>query len=200
LSRRGGTMELGRRFREALVYAAELHAAQRRKGSGAPYVAHLLGVASIVLEHGGNEDEAIGALLHDAVEDQGGQPRLAEIRQRFGPAVAEIVAGCTDSDTMPKPPWRERKEAYLAHVPSASRSVQLVSAADKLYNVRSIVEDYRAIGEAVWERFTGRRDGTLWYYRSLIAAFGKLQGTSLMDELRRAVAELEDLAARPKDA
>jgi GTP pyrophosphokinase len=193
-------MEPGPRFREALVYAAELHARQRRKGSGAPYVAHLLGVTAIVLEHGGGEDEAIGALLHDAVEDQGGKPLLEIIRQRFGPAVAEIVAGCTDADTMPKPPWRERKEAYLAHLPAASRSVQLVSAADKLYNVRSIIADYRTHGEEVWTRFTGRRAGTLWYYRALVDAFGKLRDAPLLAEFERAVAELEALAPRDKDA
>jgi GTP pyrophosphokinase len=186
-------MQPAARFHEALVYASELHAQQRRKGTGAPYVAHLLGVTAIVLEHGGNEDEAIGALLHDAVEDQGGAPRLDEIRRRFGPMVAEIVAGCTDADTTPKPPWRERKEKYLAHLPAAGRSVQLVSAADKLYNVRAIVEDYRACGEAVWQRFNGGRDGTLWYYRSIIAALDKSPDTSLVQQLRRAYAELESL-------
>ena len=188
-------MHTSARFNEALVYASELHAAQRRKGSGAPYIAHLLGVTAIVLEHGGSEDEAIGALLHDAVEDQGGAPRLAEIRQRFGPVVAEIVDGCTDSDTMPKPPWRERKEAYIAHLPNAGRSVQLVSAADKLYNVRSTIDDYREHGESVWQRFTTGRDGALWYYRTIAVKFDKLQGTSLLSQLQRAVAELERLAA-----
>lgn len=188
-------MHTSARFNEALVYASELHAAQRRKGSGAPYIAHLLGVTAIVLEHGGSEDEAIGALLHDAVEDQGGAPRLAEIRQRFGPVVAEIVDGCTDSDTMPKPPWRERKEAYIAHLPNAGRSAQLVSAADKLYNVRSTIDDYREHGESVWQRFTTGRDGALWYYRTIAVTFDKLQGTSLLSQLQRAVAELERLAA-----
>ena len=188
-------MHTSARFNEALVYASELHAAQRRKGSGAPYIAHLLGVTAIVLEHGGSEDEAIGALLHDAVEDQGGAPRLAEIRQRFGPVVAEIVDGCTDSDTMPKPPWRERKEAYIAHLPNAGRSAQLVSAADKLYNVCSTIDDYREHGESVWQRFTTGRDGALWYYRTIAVTFDKLQGTSLLSQLQRAVAELERLAA-----
>jgi GTP pyrophosphokinase len=129
-------MQLGPRFHDALVYAAQLHAAQRKKGTGAPYIAHLLGVTSIVLEHGGGEDEAIGALLHDAVEDQGGKPQLEKIRDRFGPAVAEIVAGCTDSDTMPKPPWRERKEAYLAHLPSANRATQLARGGAALVRIR----------------------------------------------------------------
>jgi (p)ppGpp synthase/HD superfamily hydrolase len=183
------------RFDEALTYACGLHADQQRKGSGMPYVAHLLGVTAIVLENGGSEDEAIGALLHDAVEDQGGAPRLAEIRQRFGPAVAEIVDGCSDSDTTPKPPWRERKEAYIAHLPQASRSAQLVSAADKLYNVRSTIDDYREHGEAVWQRFTAGREGALWYYHTLAASYGKLEGTALLSQLQRAVAELERLAA-----
>ena len=122
------------RFCEALEYAVRLHAAQRRKGSDTPYIAHLLSVTAIVLEHGASEDEAIAALLHDAVEDQGGAPVREEIRRRFGPAVATIVDGCTDCDTTPKPPWRERKEAFLARLPSAGRSVHLVTAADKLHN------------------------------------------------------------------
>ncbi|REK19155.1 MAG: HD domain-containing protein [Planctomycetota bacterium] len=187
-------MALGERFDEALVYASRLHADQTRKGSGAPYISHLLGVASIVIEHGGSEDEAIGALLHDAVEDQGGQPTLEAIRKRFGPAVAEIVDGCSDSDTTPKPPWRERKEQYLAHLPGASRSVQLVSAADKLYNCRSIVDDYLRVGDDVWQRFKGGRDGTLWYYRAIVEAFSELDGTALLEQLDRSVTELESLA------
>ena len=188
-------MHASPRFDEALVYASQLHANQRRKGSGAPYVAHLLGVTAIVLENGGSEDEAIGGLLHDAVEDQGGAPRLEEIHQRFGPQVAEIVDGCTDSDTTPKPPWRERKEAYIAHLGEAGRSAQLVSAADKLYNVRSTIDDYREHGELVWQRFTAGREGTLWYYRTIVTRFDKLQGTPLLSQLQRAVAELERLAA-----
>ena len=148
-----------------------------------------------MLENGGSQDEAIGALLHDAVEDQGGAPRLEEIRQRFGPQVAEIVDGCSDSDTTPKPPWRARKEAYITHLAEASRSVQLVSAADKLYNVRSTIDDYREHGESVWQRFTTGRDGTLWYYRTIVTRFDKLQGTPLLSQLQRAVAELERLAA-----
>lgn len=186
-------MAFSERFDDALVYAAHIHAEQRRKGSGAPYIAHLLGVTSIVIEHGGNEDEAIGALLHDAVEDQGGQRRLDEIRHLFGDEVARIVAGCSDSDTLPKPPWRERKERYLAHLPMASRSVQLVSAADKLYNARSILDDYYALGGEVWDRFSGGRDGTLWYYRSVIRSLSRLQESALVEHLERTVAELERL-------
>ncbi|HEV3138536.1 MAG TPA: HD domain-containing protein, partial [Pirellulales bacterium] len=140
-------MQLTARFSEALAYAAELHGDQLRKGSGVPYFSHLLAVAAIALEHGASEDEAIAALLHDAVEDQGGAPVRDEIRRRFGRGVADIVDGCTDADTLPKPPWRERKEKYLAHLPTAGASVQLISAADKLHNARSLLQDYRAIGE-----------------------------------------------------
>jgi (p)ppGpp synthase/HD superfamily hydrolase len=161
---------LTRRFDEAVAYAHEAHATQTRKGSGVPYLGHLMGVASIVIDDGGSEDEAIGALLHDAAEDGGGEATLAEIRARFGDAVADIVLGCSDSlveDPEDKLPWRERKENYLAHLEKASDSVLLVSAADKLHNVRSIIRDYREHGEEIWQRFQGRRDGTLWYYETV---------------------------------
>ncbi|MGC9527535.1 MAG: HD domain-containing protein [Limnospira sp.] len=187
-------MRLSDRFTEALTYATELHADQIRKGSGVPYVSHLLGVASLALEYGADEDEAIAALLHDAIEDQGGAPTGEEIRKRFGDRVLEIVEGCTDSHTTPKPPWRERKEAYIAHIPTASDSVRLVSACDKLYNARTILKDYRQIGEQLWERFTGRRDGTLWYYRSLVEAFRQARSTPVVEELERVVSELERLS------
>src|SRR5262249_41201230 len=140
-------VSLSSRFREALVFAAELHRDQVRKGTTVPYVAHLLGVAGIVLEHGADEDEAIAALLHDAVEDQGGPPTREAIRRRFGERVAAIVDGCTDADKTPPPPWRARKEACVAHVRHASPSVLLVSAADKLHNSRAILNDYRLDGE-----------------------------------------------------
>lgn len=140
-------MKLSERFTDAMRFAAERHADHVRKGSDIPYVAHLLGVASIALEYGAGEDEAIGALLHDAVED--GKATLSEIRDRFGAAVAAIVAGCSDTDVKPKPDWRPRKEAYVAHIPMASPSVQLVSAADKLHNARDILRDYRDVGEAL---------------------------------------------------
>lgn len=164
---------LGDRFDEALAYASRLHRHQIRKGSGIPYVSHLLGVASLAIEAGANEDQAIAALLHDAVEDQGGAAQLAVIRARFGANVARIVADCTDADTDPKPPWRARKEAYiasLAHKPSASL---LVSLADKTHNAGAIVTDLDRHGAAVWDRFTGGRDGSLWYYAQLVAAFRK---------------------------
>ena len=185
---------LSERFTAALTYATQLHANQVRKGSGVPYITHLLGVASIALEYGANEDEAIAALLHDAIEDQGGAATREEIRRRFGDNVTAIVDGCTDSDTTPKPPWRQRKEAYIAHLATASHSVLLVSAADKLYNTRSILKDYRIVGESVWERFQGGgKEGTLWYYRSLVIAFYQTGTTPLIEELERVVSELEML-------
>lgn len=143
--------QFGARFRRALVYAAQLHERQKRKGTNRPYIGHLLGVASIVMEYDGDEDEAIAALLHDAVEDQGGQPTLRTIRRKFGVRVAEIVWGCTDADAIPKPPWLARKKSYLAHLQNdssrAAASIRLVSAADKLHNVRQILADYKTVGE-----------------------------------------------------
>src|SRR5688572_8301077 len=148
-------MHLSQRFEQALIYAVLIHAGQVRKGTEIPYVSHLLGVASIALEYGANEDEAIGALLHDAGEDAGGRGRIEDIRQRFGDTVANVVEGCTDTDVVPKPVWRKRKEDYIAHIGSASDSVRLVSASDKLHNARAILRDYRSHGEKLWERFTG---------------------------------------------
>lgn len=182
------------RFEEALVFACRLHAGQRRKGRDVPYVGHLLGVASLVLEHGGAEDEAIAALLHDAVEDQGGVATRQEIARRFGEQVAIIVDGCTDADVMPKPPWRARKETFIARLARASPSVRLVVSADKLHNARAVLEDYRLIGEALWERFRGGRAGSLWYYRVVADALATAGRTPLVEELERAVAELERLA------
>lgn len=187
-------MKLTARFEQALQYAALVHAHQERKGSGVPYIAHLLGVASIALEHGANEEEAIGALLHDAGEDAGGEGRIADLRSRFGDAVADIVQGCTDAVVIPKPPWRKRKEDYIAHVPTASSSIRLVSASDKLHNARAILRDLRRIGDEVWLLFKGGKEGTLWYYRSLITAFRQAGESELVDELDRVVTEIEQLA------
>lgn len=184
---------LSERFREALVFAMELHATQIRKGSGVPYAAHLLGVASIALEYGANEDEAIAALLHDAIEDQGGAATREEIRRRFGETVTAIVDGCTDADTIPKPPWRSRKEAYIAKIPHAPASVRLVSMSDKLYNARSIVQDYRHLGDELWQRFQGGKDGILWYYRACSDAFRAAGSSPLQQELERVVQSLESL-------
>ncbi len=182
------------RFTRALTLACELHRTQARKGSQVPYVAHLLAVASIALEHGASEDEAIAAVLHDAVEDQGGKETAGRIRAEFGDQVADVVLGCSDTDEEPKPPWRARKERYVAHVREASTSVRLVSASDKLHNARSILADYRVHGEAVWEIFRGGRGGTLWYYRALVEAFSLHGRSRLVDELDRVVSELESLA------
>jgi len=189
-------MTLTSRFEEALTYASRLHAGQYRKGTRIPYLTHLLSVASIALTHGANEDEAIAALLHDAVEDQGGAATREAIRRRFGDRVAEIVDGCTDAEVVPKPPWRPRKEAYIAHLGHASPSVLLVSASDKLDNARAILADYRLVGEPLWERFKGEKEGTLWYYRKLATAFRERGPTALVDELDRVVTELEALVRR----
>ena len=183
------------RFSQALSLAQKLHAKQVRKGTRIPYIAHLLAVTSLVIENDGDEDEAIAALLHDAVEDQGGAPTLEKIRKQFGDQVAEIVAGCSDTDQVPKPPWRKRKEDYIEHVRHASKSIQLVSLADKVHNARSIVADYRTHGEAVWSRFHGGQSGTLWYYRALTAAFQANGHSPLAAELERVVTELEQLIA-----
>jgi (p)ppGpp synthase/HD superfamily hydrolase len=187
-------VKLGPRFLKAFEFAAANHAGQTRKASMIPYIAHLLGVASLVLEFGGDEDLAIAALLHDVVEDCGGASMLQEVRRRFGPWVAKIVDGCTDSDAYPKPPWRERKETYIRHLKNVDEDTRLVSAADKLNNVRSILSDHREVGEAVWERFKGGREGTLWYYRALLEEFLR-KPNRLIRELELAIRELEATAA-----
>jgi len=184
---------LTRRFEQALLFATRKHAGQTRKGTPTPYISHLLSVAGLVLEAGGDEDLAIAALLHDVVEDCGGAPMLKEIRRRFGKRVAHVVEGCTDTDLTPKPPWRQRKEDYLKHLRTANADVRLVSAADKLHNARTILTDYREGGEAVWERFQGKRDGTLWYYRALLGEFRRGKSSRLLNELERVVTELEAL-------
>jgi (p)ppGpp synthase/HD superfamily hydrolase len=188
------TVTLGPRFEEGLLFAKGKHDGQTRKATAVPYIAHLLSVASLVLEAGGDEDLAIAALLHDVVEDCGGAPMLEEVRRRFGERVAHVVQGCTDTDLDPKPPWRQRKEDYLTHLQTADADIRLVSAADKLHNARSILADYREFGESVWERFQGKRDGTLWYYRSLVDEFRKRDVNSLVNQLERVVRELEAVA------
>ena len=187
-------MPYGEKFEEALVYAARLHKDQTRKGNGIPYVTHLLAVAAIVGENGGTEEEVIAALLHDAPEDHGGKERLAEVRERFGEGVAGIVAGCTDTYEEPKPAWRPRKEAYVAHVATAPPSVRLVSAADKLHNARSVLADLRLLGDELWARFTGGREGTLWYYRALADAYAAAGTNAVVEELGRVVRRIESLA------
>lgn len=185
---------LGRRFHDAMVFAAKKHAHQTRKKTAIPYIAHLLSVAALVLEAGGDEDLAIAALLHDVVEDCGGKPMLKEVRRRFGRRVAHIVADCSDSADYPKPPWRRRKEAYLKHLRTADADVRLVSAADKLHNARAILADYRRSGERVWERFAGKREGTLWYYRALDKEFRRKKSNALTSELTTVIGEIERMA------
>lgn len=188
-------MKLTERFAYACVYAAEVHAGQVRKGTGTPYVSHLLEVAALVIAHGGTEDEAIAALLHDAPEDAGGLDRLEDIRTRFGSRVAVIVDGCTDTYQSPKPPWRARKEAYLERVPGLPDSALLVSAADKVANVRAVIDDYKIVGDSLWARFAGGRD-TLWYYRAAADAFLSTARTPLVDKLDGLVRELHQLVER----
>ena len=180
------------RLSDAVAFALEIHADQTRKGTDTPYISHLLSVAGLVLEHGGDENQAIAGLLHDAVEDQGAH-QLTVIRERFGDRVASIVEGCTDADTLPKPPWQARKEAYIAHLEHATQDVRLVSCADKLHNARAICTDLRTHGDAVFDRFKGGRDGTLWYYRTLSETFSRLMPGPLASELGEAVREMAGL-------
>ncbi|MBS1853231.1 MAG: HD domain-containing protein [Acidobacteria bacterium] len=190
--------KLSPRFERALVYASRKHAGQVRKGNRAPYISHPLGVAGLVLEAGGDEDQAIAALLHDVVEDCGGPALLKEIRRRFGARVAHMVHGCTDPAMVPHAPWREQKQKYIEHLRAADADTFLVASADKLHNARSVLLDYRELGEPIWERFGGKREGALWYYRALVEEFRLRPPSLLVRELERVVGELESLAARAK--
>jgi GTP pyrophosphokinase len=189
-------MSLTDRFCDALVYTTKLHAGQKRKVSGAPYVSHLLRVAGIALGHGADEDEAIAALLHDAIEDQGGAEAREDIRRRFGDRVVDIVDGASDTDQHPKPPWRGRKEAFLRRLRTAPAPVRLIVAADKLDNARSLLAGYRTRGEAMWERFAGGREGTLGYFRAVVETLQARGPDELVAELDRTVAELEREVAK----
>ena len=182
---------LTERFDEAVRYAREAHAGQSRKGSNVPYIAHLLGVASIVLDDGGTEDEAIAALLHDTAEDCGGRPRLEDIRARFGNAVATIVEDCPDSWETPKKPWAERKQAYAAHARTLAPSSLRVSAADKVHNTYAILRDLRNDGDALWSRFNASADDVLAYYQALVRSYREAGGGKLVDELARIVRGIE---------
>jgi (p)ppGpp synthase/HD superfamily hydrolase len=179
---------LTERFDEAFHYAHRLHRTQTRKGTTIPYISHLMTVAALVVEHGGNEDQAIGALLHDAAEDQGGVKTLEDIRRRLGDAVAEIVSDCTDAWTEPKPDWRARKEAYLANLSAKPKQSLLVSLADKTHNAEAILFDYRVLGDPLWQRFNGGAEGTRWYYSALARVFSQTIPGRLSDRLSRAVA------------
>jgi (p)ppGpp synthase/HD superfamily hydrolase len=179
---------LGRRFTDAAAYAVELHSDQARKGTTIPYVTHLFTVSSLVLEDGGDEDQAIAALLHDGPEDRGGQPILDEIRMRFGNEVATLVDGLTDTLLDPKPPWRPRKEAYLARLEHEPENVLRISLADKLHNLRSMGTDQALVGEDVWRRFHADRDQQAWYYRALLDVFSRrLPRSRNLPEFRRLV-------------
>jgi (p)ppGpp synthase/HD superfamily hydrolase len=179
------------RFDEAFAYAHAVHSDQIRKVTGTPYIAHLMGVASIVIDDGGSEDEAIAGLLHDAAEDFGGRPRLEDIRARFGDAVARIVEDCTDSWTTPKMPWAERKTRYVEHARTLPAPSLRVSAADKVHNGYAILRGLRSMGDAVWERFSAAPDDVLAYYQSLVRAFREAGGGHLVDELERIVRGIE---------
>jgi len=194
---------LGPRFEQAIAYACLLHADQRRKGTDVPYLAHLMGVVGLMIEDAAavgelREDDAIAAVLHDAAEDRGGEPRLADIEARFGERVAQVVRACSDSlePGGDKAPWRERKEAYLAHLADAREDVLRVSLADKLHNARALQADYRAVGPDLWKRFNSaaRTAATqLWYYRSLVEIFAARRPGRQADELAWTVGELERL-------
>ena len=181
---------LGSRFEAALVYAAQLHRQQRRKLTGVPYVAHLMAVAALVLEDGGSEDEAIAALLHDAVEDQGGLVTLREIHQRFGPTVAELVLGCTQPPGKADLSWRERKRLYLDQVRAAGAGVQRIVLADKLHNGQSLLSLLQVYGNGVWEHFSGGRQGTLWLYREYVELFEMVRPGWMVKALEQLVLRL----------
>lgn len=186
------------RLSEALTYAVRAHHGQFRKGTSIPYISHLLAVSSLVMEHGGNEDQAIAALLHDVLEDCGAHHEAA-IRAQFGDAVADIVLGCTDATADEKRDqggWYARKEAYVAHLREAPAATLLVSACDKLHNARAIASDFATLGDALFERFNAKKDGTQWYYRALNTVFTeRLAGTPLARELAEAIDRFAPLKA-----
>ena len=185
---------LSSRFDQALLYAHHLHRNQTRKGTSIPYISHLFAVTALVLEDGGDEDQAIAALLHDAVEDQGGRATLKEIEQKFGKQVADMVDSLSDAYGSPKPPWKQRKERYLAHLESVSPGVRRISLADKLHNARTLLEDLRREGPITFERFKGKREGTLWYFHGLVEVFQRTSTSPMVDELTQIVRELERLS------
>ena len=182
------------RFDDALSYASCLHRSQSRKVSGIPYIAHLMSVSALVLEYGGDEDQAIGGLLHDAIEDQGGPMIETEIQSRYGERVARIVRECSDSDGVEKAEWKLRKTAYVVGIASKSDDAVLVTACDKLHNATSILDDLRTVGPAVFDRFTADRTGTLWYYRALSDALAARLPSPLSTRLAKTVTDIETAA------
>lgn len=186
---------LGQRFADAVAYASWLHRDQDRKGTTIPYMSHLLGVASLVLDQGGDEDEAIAALLHDALEDQWRRTSREEILERFGQKVTRIVLACSDSLAGEKRDWKPRKEEYLQHLREQPDEVLRVSLADKLHNGRAIVADLRTVGDDLWGRFTGTPAQQAWYYGSLLEIFSQRQVSPLVTEFAVVVDELRTRAA-----
>lgn len=186
-------MSLSPQFADALNFAAVLHATQYRKGAKIPYVSHLLAVTSLVLEYGGSETQAIAAMLHDAVEDQGGEPTARLIRERYGDHVTELVLACTDTDESPKPPWKARKVAYIEHLQHAPDEALLIIGADKLHNARAVLQDYRRYGPTIWARFGGGRDGMCWYLRAVTAAMAPRLLPTLLAELEETIDDLARL-------
>jgi len=181
------------RFERALVFAHRVHRDQRRKGSGIPYVSHLLAVCSLAIEAGADEDEAIAALLHDAAEDQGGRRTLEQIKTAFGARPASIVEELSDTFSAPKPPWRKRKEEHIAKLHTASESALLITACDKLHNARCILIDYRQHRGSLWNRFKGGRAGTLWYYRQVTDLLRSRSSGPVLDALEEAVSQMHGL-------
>src|ERR1700716_3991454 len=195
VSEQTSTPKLTGQFAKAMVYAERKHHNQVRKGGDIPYVGHLLSVAGLVINDNGSEAQAIAALLHDAVEDQGGAPTFEEIKAQFGDEVARIVDECSDTDKTPKPPWRERKQDYINHLAEVGEDTLLVSVADKLDNARSMLRDYHEHGPALWQRFNRKNpDDHLWYYGGLLDAY-RARGLNswMVDELGRVVDELKKL-------
>ncbi len=191
------------RLTRAVEYGRHLHI-ERRKGTGIPSMAHLFGVASLVMGEAGltgfpvTEDMVLAALLHDAVEDHGGAARLEDIRQNFGDDVARMVEGLSDTlaeDPDEKESWEERKQGYIDRLRDEPADVRLISAADKLYNARSILEDYRLIGPEVWKRFKRSRDLQIWYYDTILEVFKSAGKMRIVDELERVVDELRQISA-----
>ena len=186
-----------KRLSKAFDFSSQIHKKHMRKTTDIPYLRHLLSVAALVIDHGGTEDQAISALLHDSLEDQGhkfpgGHDALKKrIMTDFGENVLRMVEGLSDSDEYPKPEWRPRKDTYLAHLRNAEQDVLLISCADKLHNARSILRDYREIGDQVWDRFNGKKEGTIWYYQSLAEIFREkaIDFDSLVSELERTVSQ-----------
>ena len=183
------------RVTEAFAFSMDLHKEQTRKGSGAPYVSHLWAVAALVAEYGGDEDQVIGALLHDAAEDQGGHKTLAEIRRRFGATAAGYVEALSDSlaDTRDgeKEPWQVRKDRYLEHLARKPPAAKLLCAADKLHNIRCTARDLRAEGQSAWDKFNATREQSLWYYNTVVQCLAQDWDHPILDELRFAITQLE---------